>query len=140
MKNIVSAGIVVVRKENNNYKFLMLRSGNYWDFPKGRSDSGENLIDTALRETEEEASISENELKFNWGKIHRRTEAYKKGTKVAVYFVAETNKKKIVLPVSEELGRPEHDEYKWLTYNEAKKIVIERIEKILDWANEIINK
>ena len=36
-----SAGIVIVRKVENTYRFLMLRSYDYWDFPKGRVEEGE---------------------------------------------------------------------------------------------------
>lgn len=135
----VSAGIVVVRPVDNKYKFLLLRSRNYWDFPKGHIELGEDAIDTAIRETNEETTLSSKDLRFKWGKVSKNSDKYKKGTKFAVYFIAETDRNKIDLPVSKELGRPEHDEYRWVSYGEAKKLVNERIGKILDWANGVIN-
>jgi bis(5'-nucleosidyl)-tetraphosphatase len=136
----ISAGIVPVRLVNGEYLFLLLRSGSYWDFPKGNVEAGEDTLDAALREVEEETTLTPKDLKFKWGKQSKESEKYKKGKKFAVYFVAETNEKEITLPISEELGRPEHDEFKWITYKEAKKLVTNRIDKVLDWANEIITK
>ncbi len=138
----VSAGIVPVKRLNmGDYLFLLLRSGNHWDFPKGKVEDGEKILDAALRETEEETTITAKELNFSWGAQHKESDPYKKGKKIAIYFVADASKmQKVLLPVSEELGRPEHDEYRWVKYDEAKKLVNKRIDKILDWANEIINK
>jgi bis(5'-nucleosidyl)-tetraphosphatase len=136
----VSAGIVPVKLNNGKYLFLLLRSGNHWDFPKGRVEDDEDILDAALRETKEETTLTPKDLSFNWGKQHKQSDVYKKGTKFAVYFIAETNETNISLPVSEELGRPEHDEFKWVTYKKASKLVNKRIRKILDWANEVISK
>jgi len=136
----MSAGIVPVQLINGEYNFLLLRSGGYWDFPKGNVESGEEVLDAALREVKEETTISPKELNFKWGKQFKESDKYKKGTKFAIYFIAETDRDKIKLPISKELGKPEHDEYRWVTYTEAKKLVNKRIEKILSWANGIVNK
>ena len=136
----MSAGIVLIRQVDNEYNFLLLRSGSYLDFPKGNVEAGEDAFDAALREVKEETTITPKELNFEWGKLSKSSDKYKKGTKFAVYFVAKTDRDKIELPVSKELGRPEHDEYRWVTHKEAKKLVNKRIEKILDWANNVINK
>ncbi len=96
---INSCGIVVVRKENNEYKYLLLNSKGYFDFPKGRPEPNETKIQTALRETEEETLIKPNELNFKWGMVNKDTEIYGKG-KFATYFIAETNKKEVARIVS----------------------------------------
>jgi bis(5'-nucleosidyl)-tetraphosphatase len=136
----VSAGIIPVRLINNEYNFLLLRSGNYWDFPKGNVESSEDALDAALREVEEETTITPKELNFKWGKQSKTSDKYKKGTKFAVYFIAETDRERIELPISEEIGKPEHDEYRWVTYEKAKKLANKRIKEILSWANNIINE
>jgi len=138
----ISAGIVPVRKTNNGYLFLLLRAWNFWDFPKGRVESGEETINTAIRETEEEASIPANRLDFKWGKDSYTTEPYlKKKNKVGVYFLAETDKEDIVLPYSEEIGKPEHEEYRWVTYDDAQNLTNERIGAVLKWAyNKMLGK
>jgi 8-oxo-dGTP pyrophosphatase MutT (NUDIX family) len=134
-----SAGIVVVRKTDGEYKFLMLRFKWFYDFPKGRNEVGETLLETAIRETEEEASISRGELSFRWGLSSYTTEPYLKNKdKTTTYFLAETSKEDIILPINPELGMPEHDSYSWLSYDEAKKVTNNRIGKVVDWANERI--
>lgn len=135
---IVSCGTVIVRRVGDTYLFLLLRSWNFWDFPKGRNESGESYFETALRETEEETSLSPSELDFKWGKESYTTEPFNgfQGKKVGKYFIAETEREDIILPVSEELGKPEHSEYRWVTYKEGQKLTNHRIGAVLKWASE----
>lgn len=136
-----SYGIVVVRIVNNEPLFLMLRSYSLWEPPKGKSEVGEDGLTTAIRETQEEASLKPEDLKFNWGKEAYETEPYKKNKKTATFFLAETNVENIILPYNEEIGKAEHDEYKWLSYEQAKKLANDRNKKVLDWAyNKIKGK
>jgi len=130
----LSAGIIVTRKTQQGCYFLLLRAYNYWDFPKGIVESGEDAFLAACREAEEEASLKD--LTFPWGKIYRETEPYGTG-KIARYYLAETNVSEIILPVSAELGRPEHDEYRWLAYPEARALLTARLIPILDWAHAV---
>ncbi len=139
-KRQISAGIVPVRKVGDQYLFLLLRAYSNWDFPKGGVEKGESFLETALRETLEETTLSKDDLNFKWGKFTKESEPYKKGNKVAIYFIAETQKEKVDLPVNPEIGKPEHDEFRWVSYNEASELVNKRIQKILDWANKIILK
>jgi 8-oxo-dGTP pyrophosphatase MutT (NUDIX family) len=133
---IRSAGIVVVRKTKLGWKFLLLRAYSYWDFPKGKAEEGEALIETALRETEEESGVVD--LDFCWGKSYKETEPYGKKKKIARYYIAKTKQKKITLNFNEELGRPEHNEYRWVKFKELEKLASPRILKIAQWANEIL--
>lgn len=133
-----SAGIVLV-KNNNEYKFLILRAfKTFWDFPKGHIEANESPIDAAIRETYEETGISSEELNFKWGLDNYTTKPFKKNTKIVTYFIAETNKEKIILPINPKLGYPEHDMFKWVTYEEGKSIVNDRINLVLTWANNKI--
>lgn len=134
----ISCGIVVVRMENNNPLFLLLKAYDKWDLPKGHLKSGEDLLEAALRETDEETGIEEGDLSFTWGQVSKNTDVYKKGTKFVCFFIAETNKKDVVFGFNEELGRTEHDDYRWATLDEAKSMLNDRLEKIIDWANYII--
>ena len=137
MKKIkeISAGIVLVRKDEE-YKFLLLRAGDQWEFPKGRIEGKETLLETAIRETEEETGIPKDQFSFDWGRKSIKTEPYKKGTKVAFFFLARTDADKIEIPFNEQIGRKEHEEYKWISYNEAKSMLNKRLNKVLEWANE----
>ena len=138
-KLIVSAGIVPVRKVDGEYIFLLLRAfKTFYDFPKGRVEEGEDPLDAAIRETLEEASITKDELEFNWGTDSHTTKPFNghQGKKVGQYFVAETTKKNIILPVNPELGKPEHDGFQWVTYAEGQQITNYRIGGVLKWAND----
>lgn len=138
-KLIVSAGIVPVRFVNDEPLFLLLRSfGSFWDHPKGRVEEGEDPLDAAIRETLEEASITKDELEFNWGADSYTTKPFNghQGKKVGQYFVAETTKKNIILPVNLELGKPEHDGFQWATYAKGQQLTNYRIGGVLKWAND----
>ncbi len=136
-KPILSAGVIVVRRDDDGkWKYLLLRAYGYWDFPKGIVELGEDPIDAAKRETREETTITD--LDFKWGYDFRETGPYNRGRKVARYYLAETKTKDISLPVNPEIGKPEHDAYKWVTYEEARKLVAPRVLKALEWAKEKI--
>lgn len=133
----LSAGVIVVRREREIWQYLLLRAYNYWDFPKGVVEAGEGPLEAACREVEEETGLTD--LVFSWGHDYRETEPYGQG-KVARYYVAETCQDKIILPVSSELGRPEHHEYRWLSYEEAHEFLVPRLTPILDWAHALIKE
>ncbi len=114
---------------------LVLRAYRNWDFPKGRVEPGERPLEAALRETAEEAGISD--LALRWGDGYCETAPYGRG-KVARYYLAETAQAGITLPVSPELGRPEHDEGRWVSLDEARRLLPARLQPVLDWARSRI--
>lgn len=132
-----SAGIVIIRYEEDKPLILLMRSYQYWDFPKGGVEENENKLNAAMREVKEESGI--DNLVFKWGKSFHQTEPYGKNNKVVSYFIAETDEKKVVMGVNEDLGRPEHDEYRWVTFNEARELAGNRIKRVLRWAEERMN-
>ncbi len=127
----LSAGVVVVRRAPEGWLFLMLRAYRNWDFPKGLVEPGERPLDAARREVREETAIED--LDFRWGEAFRETAPYGKG-KVARYYLAASRTATVRLPVSEELGRPEHDEWRWVDLAAALTFVPARIEPVLRWA------
>ncbi len=132
---VLSSGVIVVRRDDNGqWKYLLLRAYGYWDFPKGLVEKGEDPIEAAKRETREETTIAD--LDFKWGFDYRETGPYNRGKKVARYYIAETRKKDIELPVNPEIGKPEHDAYKWATFDEAREMVAERVLGALKWARD----
>ena len=132
-----SAGIVIIRYEEDKPLVLLMRSYQYWDFPKGGVEENENKLNAAMREVKEEAGI--NDLNFKWGKSFHQTEPYGKNHKIVSYFIAETENEKVVMGVNEDLGRPEHDEYRWVTFSEAKDLAGDRIKRVIRWAEERMN-
>ena len=54
-----SCGALVYRKRKEKYELLLIKhkSGGHWSFPKGHVESGENELQTALREIKEETGL-----------------------------------------------------------------------------------
>lgn len=132
----LSAGAVIVRTTPQGNRFLLLRSFDHWDFPKGLVENGENAMAAALREVREETTV--NDLTFPWGDVHTETGPYSRG-KVARYYLAQTATEHISLPVNPEIGRPEHSEYRWVDYDTAVRLVSDRVRPVLEWAAGVLN-
>ena len=127
----LSAGVVVVRRGPTGWLFLMLRAYRNWDFPKGVLEPGEEPLAAATREVREETLI--NDLQFTWGEEYRETAPYS-NNKVARYYIGETHTERVSLPVSPELGRPEHNESRWLDLAGAMSLSSPRVAPIVRWA------
>lgn len=127
-----SAGVVIVRPGADGVRFLLLRAYGYWDFPKGRVEAGEQPLAAACREVEEETTL--RDLDFRWGHEYRETPPYGRG-KVARYYLARWTRGEVSLPVNPDLGRAEHHEFRWLTYDAARALLNARLRAILDWAD-----
>ncbi len=135
---ILSAGVVLLRRHHDHYLYLVLRAYNYWDFPKGMVEPGETPLEAAIREVEEETTITD--LNFRWGDRYRETRPYNHGHKIARYYVAETTRAEVRLPVNPLLGRPEHSEYRWVSRADAWTMFTPRVRAILAWSDRIIGK
>jgi 8-oxo-dGTP pyrophosphatase MutT (NUDIX family) len=131
----LSCGVVVVRRADEGWAFLLLRAYNYWDFPKGMVEREEEPLRAAIREVREETLIED--LEFEWGERYRETGPYSRG-KVARYYLASTCTSSVTLPVIEELGRPEHNEARWVDLRTALRLVSPRVRAIVDWAADMI--
>jgi 8-oxo-dGTP pyrophosphatase MutT (NUDIX family) len=130
-----SAGVVVLRRHASDWRCLLLRAFAYWDFPKGRIEADEAPLAAAIREVAEETGLTG--LVFRWGEAFRETPPYS-GGKVARYYLAESPAGDVRLAVSPELGRPEHDEFRWVGFAEAKRLAAPRIREIAEWAEGIV--
>ncbi|MBV9725844.1 MAG: NUDIX domain-containing protein [Gammaproteobacteria bacterium] len=133
--SILSAGVVVVRRTPETWLFLMLRAYRNWDFPKGLVEPGEEPLQAARREVQEETLIAD--LQFAWGEVYRETAPYGP-KKIARYYLACTRTEAVTLPVRIELGRPEHNEYRWLGFEQARSLCSPRLAPIIGWAGEVI--
>jgi bis(5'-nucleosidyl)-tetraphosphatase len=129
-----AAGAVVVRAAGTAPRYLVLRAFRNWDFPKGVVEPDESPLAAAQREVLEETSLA---VTFPWGTDFRETEPYA-GGKVARFYVAAAPDADVVLPVSAELGRPEHHEFRWATYPEAHALLPPRLQSILAWARTVV--
>lgn len=120
-----------MRSTPSGWLFLMLRAYRNWDFPKGGVEFGEDPLAAARREVREEAAI--RDLRFTWGEDYRETERYS-NNKIARYYIAETQTAAITLPVNPDLGRPEHNEGRWVTLAVARSLSSARLVPIVEWA------
>lgn len=137
MAELISAGVVPARRTPDGWKLLILRAYRNWDFPKGRIDPGEAPLAAAKREAEEEAALTD--LEFPFGEIYRDTEPYA-GGKIARYYLAVTRRDEITLPIAPELGRPEHHEGRWVSLDEAARLLPPRLQAILRWARDTLDQ
>jgi 8-oxo-dGTP pyrophosphatase MutT (NUDIX family) len=133
---VKAAGCVVFRRTPRGPRYLILRAFKNWGFPKGLVDTGEDQLACAKRETAEETGLTA--LDYPFGDEFRETVPYA-GNKVARYYLAETEEVEIVLPMSPELGRPEHHEYRWVSADEAEDLLPPRLAVVLEWAQRTIS-
>ncbi|GJI90926.1 diadenosine 5'5'''-P1,P4-tetraphosphate pyrophosphohydrolase [Rugamonas sp. R1(2021)] len=131
---ILSAGVVVQHRGAQGCRYLLLRSYQYWDFPKGLVEAGESPLSAACREVREETSL--DALEFPWGYAFRETPPYGQG-KVARYYLAQSHSDDVRLPVNPQLGRPEHHAFRWLPYAAARDLLPLRLIPVLDWAHAL---
>jgi 8-oxo-dGTP pyrophosphatase MutT (NUDIX family) len=130
-----AAGAVVFRRSDRGIRLLVLRAYKNWDFPKGLVEPGEDALAAARREVLEETGLAD--VAYPFGDEFKETLPYA-GNKVARYYLAETDAEKIELPVSPELGRPEHHEYRWISFDEAEDLLPPRLAVVLEWAKKTL--
>ena len=132
---IRSAGIIIIDNDlDGEPHALCLRAYSDWDFPKGRIEEGETLLAAAIRETAEETTLTQEDYALSGLQIE--TEPYGSGgkKKIATYFVADrTSVTEPFLPVSAELGKPEHDEWQWVPVSELFDLCRPRLEPVVDY-------
>ena len=131
----LSCGIVITRQYDAGWLTLLLRAYHNWDFPKGLCEDGEQPMQAAKREVHEETGITE--LQFEWGDRAIETGPYNQG-KVARYYLAQTAQAEVEMGISPELGRPEHNEYRWVSFDQAYDLSSPRVRDVVVWARQII--
>ena len=88
----------------------------HWTPPKGHVDPGENIEQTAFRETLEESGLEKSDLIVDSEFEHQIFYPVNGKMKKVVYFLAETK-----FPEKVTLSE-EHTEFKWLDFNGCKEI------------------
>lgn len=112
MSNLSAAGFIVIRPSLD--EVLVLIKDDIGDLPKGHIDEGEEPLETALRECQEEAQVQIKNESILKGRVFD----YKKMR----FFVAVQNGNPFVLP-NPETGILEHDFAYWATWKEAHAIM-----------------
>ncbi|MGV3483115.1 MAG: bis(5'-nucleosyl)-tetraphosphatase [Planctomycetaceae bacterium] len=112
--------------------FLLLRHPDRWDLPKGHRDSGETLIQTALRETQEETGISPDDIEladgfafpFEYAVTYRGDDRGPFNKRVT-YFLG-------WLPVPCEILCTEHEGYQWFRWLPPHRIQAQTVDPLLE--------
>lgn len=131
----MSCGAVILRDTPAGFRVLLLRVFRHWDFPKGLMEAGETPKQTALREVAEESGITR--LEFPWGDLWQDTGPYNRG-KIARYYLARTDQQDVQLLPSPDTGRPEHSEYRWVSFAQARRLASPRVAAVVDWAAGVV--
>ena len=127
----LSAGVVILRRFDSMWRVLILRAYRNWDFPKGLVEANEDPFEAARREVAEETNLTQ--LQFRWGPDFRETEPYAQG-KIARLYLAQCQQGEVSLPINAQLGRAEHDEFRWVEQETARALMPPRFQPILEWA------
>ena len=113
---VVAAGALVWRLHGEKLEVLMIHRPRYndWSWPKGKQDAGESLVETAIREVDEEVT-----LRITLGVPLAVTNYMVSGRPKDVFYWAAQ------LPVGEHprADEGEVDEIRWVTPKEARKLL-----------------
>ena len=132
-----SAGIVLFRREESKKLFLLLHyPSGHWDFVKGKMEKGEDIQQTAIRETKEETGITD--IKFienfeEWIEYNFQYQGELVHKKV-VFFLAETKTKEVKIS-------HEHLNFTWMDYATAmEKTTFDNAKTVLTKAQMLLSK
>lgn len=137
-----SAGAVVFRK-NKKIKYLLLHYPStakapkeYWDFPKGHIEKGEDELITVQREVQEETGLKNLQFIDGFKELIRYFFKFQGKTifKIVTFYLVKTKEKRVKISL-------EHLGYKWLSYKEAlSKLTFKNAKEILQKANEFLSR
>ena len=113
-----SAGFVIIRMIGSQPHILALRIRGSYDFPKGHVEDGEDNFDAAVRETAEEAGLTN--ISFPWG-VRPVSQVMNTGRrrKQVTLFLGTTEQEPLIT-ANPDTGEFEHDGFNWLTLDEAE--------------------
>ena len=104
-----SCGCVIIKQ--NKVLLVYEKNRNFWGFPKGHVEEGENEIQTALREVKEEVGI---DVEINENKRYAINYVINNEIdKTSVFYIATPKTENIVLQESE------IEDSKWCDFDEA---------------------
>ena len=138
-----SAGAVIFKK-NKEIKYLLLHypsttrgaESDYWDFPKGHIEKGENELTALKREVEEETGLKDLEIVDGfkeWIKYFFKHQG-KNVFKIVTFYLAETKTEEIKIS-------PEHIGYQWLAFQQAlNQLKFDNAKNVLKKVNSLLNK
>jgi 8-oxo-dGTP pyrophosphatase MutT (NUDIX family) len=127
-ETVHAAGIFLMTRSTPT-RFLLMKHKNRWDLPKGHADKGETLVETALRETEEETGIKRKKIALDesfefW--LEYEVSGKKRGDylKRSTYFLG-------FVDDACEIKLTEHIGYEWMAWPPAESIQAQTIDPLI---------
>ncbi|XP_001607019.1 bis(5'-nucleosyl)-tetraphosphatase [asymmetrical] [Nasonia vitripennis] len=117
-----ACGFVIFRRLRGNVEYLLMQTSygkHHWTPPKGHVDPGESDMETALRETEEEAGYVKSDLKIIDSAKKELNYPVNNKPKIVIYWLAELLNKTKDVTMSKE-----HQDFKWLPLKEACELAV----------------
>ncbi|XP_043933834.1 bis(5'-nucleosyl)-tetraphosphatase [asymmetrical] isoform X2 [Protopterus annectens] len=124
-----ACGLIIFRRVNQGHvsaitkdeiEFLLLQTSygeHHWTPPKGHVDPGEEDLQTALRETEEEAGLEKSHFSMVAGYRKELNYVVRNKPKTVIYWLAEMKNDETEIKLSKE-----HQAFRWLKLEEACKL------------------
>ncbi|XP_064409194.1 bis(5'-nucleosyl)-tetraphosphatase [asymmetrical] [Latimeria chalumnae] len=124
-----ACGLIIFRRLNqgaaslragDSIEFLLLQTSygeNHWTPPKGHVDPGEDDLQTALRETQEEAGLHTEHFNLIDGYRKELKYVVREKPKIVIYWLAELKDSSTPVRLSEE-----HQAFRWLKVEQACKL------------------
>ncbi|HEX2978430.1 MAG TPA: bis(5'-nucleosyl)-tetraphosphatase [Candidatus Babeliales bacterium] len=137
MNREFSAGVVVYYERVGKRTYLLLHyASGHWDFPKGHIENGENKVEAAIRELQEETGLSAKlvdgfEESFEY--FFKNSKTHELILKTVYFFIGKVSTKKVMLS-------HEHVGYEWLPYKEAiEKLTYPNAKELLKNMERFLN-
>ncbi|CAH1796679.1 unnamed protein product, partial [Owenia fusiformis] len=111
---LVAAGFIIFRRLQAEVQYLFLQTSygeHHWTPPKGHVDPGESEMETALRETHEEAGLSKEQFTIVDNFKDELLYEVRGKPKRVVYWIAELKNPETPIKLSDE-----HIKYDWVNY------------------------
>ena len=118
---------IIFRKNEDSFDFLLLKrtpeKGGFWQPLCGSLEGNEDLLQAAYRELFEETAISKEDVlnvieNVHYFEIDKHYITDKKMPTIKEYVFAFEVNKKTVVNIKNNIY-PEHEDFKWVSYNEA---------------------
>ncbi len=134
---VQAAGMLLIALEETPV-FLLMRHHDRWDLPKGHAEEGEEILTTALRETEEETGIPVNTIRVDPDfqfvleyKVTYRNRGER--LKRVTYFLGYLSSK-------QPIKLTEHEGYQWWPWPPTGKLQAQTIDPLLEATREHFKK
>ncbi|XP_039307719.1 uncharacterized protein LOC113004773 isoform X3 [Solenopsis invicta] len=134
-----ACGLVIFRRFRGTIQYLLMQTSygeHHWTPPKGHVDPNESDMETALRETWEEAGFLPNDLKIFEDARHEMTYEVNGKPKIVIYWLAQ-----LLNPDKPVRMSNEHQAFDWLPLHDAcDRAKYDEMRKALNEFNKYVSQ